>query len=483
MKYTINTSSIISSLYRQIFGGCNYINVPPSFAPYTYDSFLPIAAKSTLSSLVQQGGFVLNYSTNSDYITDFFESSTNVKSLRRMYNVFVSSAGANGTTLINSLPITISSLTREPALYSTATTFNTNNLISYISNYFGAQDFTAQNFTINDISFTINSVADFPTVKLYKQTISTVIYNKETTTVTQVYTNQILYGGMGELLTGADAISTINQEYGLGGGGGGAGYYGGQAGGFTTPTTGINPYIQNKYFIGGGGGGGGSSYINPLTGTGNSLPGLTIYSGFPTHPLASLLGSGKGGIDSNSFNNYSLYSTFTSITTSPTIKNGGDGLVILTEYVDPFRIVISTATKTFVPLRIDATTNEVVVNKLVISSPQNIIMGPTNPSSFYLDFANYQQFFITLRDHSVSSFHLIPLSTVLSSLNFQSGSIYLNISTFSTNAQLNFSSFNIENTWMGNSPGVLSSYGNRSSYLFEYSVFNSNVYLTTPRAW
>jgi hypothetical protein len=110
-------------------------------------------------------------------------------------------------------------------------------------------------------------------------------------------------------------------------------------------------------------------------------------------------------------------------------------------------------------------------------------MGPSNPSSFYLDFANYQQFFITLRDHSVSTFHLIPLSTVSSSLNFQSGNIYLNISTFSTNAQLNFSSFKIENIWMGNSPGVLSSYGNRSTYLFEYSVFNSNIYLTTPRAW
>ena len=247
--------------------------------------------------------------------------------------------------------------------------------------------------------------------------------------------------------------------------------------------TGANPYIQNKYFIGGGGGGGGSSYINPLTGTGNSLPGQTIYSGYRTHPVASVLRSGQGGIDSNSFNNYSLYSTFSSITTTSTLKNGGNGLVILTEYVDPFRIVISTATRTFIPLRIDATTNEVVVNKLVISSPQNIIMGPLNPSSFYLDFANYQQFFITLRDHSVSSFHLIPLSTVSSSLNFQSGSIYLNISTFSTNALLNFSSFNIENTWTGNSPGVLSSYGNRSTYLFEYSVFNSNVYLTTPRAW
>ena len=483
MDYTINTSSIISSLYRQIFGGFNYINVPPTFAPYTYDSFFPIAAQSTLSSLVQQGGFIINYDTIGDYFTEFFETSTNVRSLRKMYNVFVSSAGANGATLINSLPITISSLTREPALQSTATTFNTNNLISYISNYFGAQDFTAQNFTINDIALTINSVADFPTVKLYIQTISTVIFNKETTTVTQVYTNQILYGGMGELLKGADAVSTINAEYGLGGGGGGAGYYGGQAGAFTTPTLETNPYTQNKYFNGGGGGGGGSSYINPLTGTGNSLPGQTIYSGYRTHPVASVLNSGQGGIDSNSFNNYSLYSTFSSITTLPALKNGGNGLVILTEYVDPFRIVISTATRTFIPLRIDATTNEVVVNKLVISSPQNIIMGPTNPSSFYLDFANYQQFFITLRDHEVSSFHLIPLSTVSSSLNFQSGSIYLNISTFSTSALLNFSSFKIENKWTGNSPGILSSYGNRSTYLFEYSIFNSNVYLTTPRTW
>ena len=484
LDYTINTSSIISSLYRQIFGGCNYINIPPTFAPYTYDSFLPIAAQSTLTSLVQQGGFVINYSTIGDFISEYFETSTSVRSLRRMYNVFVSSAGANGTTLVNSLPITISSLTRDP-VQSTLTSFNTNNLISYISNYFGAQDFTAQNFTINDISFTINSIADFPTVKLYMQTISTVIYTEFVSPAPQVFSNIIHYGRMGTILSGANALSTVSntEDFGLGGGGGGAGYYGGQAGAWTTPVTGANPYTQNKYFIGGGGGGGGSSYINPLTGTGNSLPGQTIYSGFRTHPVASVLRSGQGGIDSNSFNNYSLYSTFSSITTTSTLKNGGNGLVIITEYVDPFRIVISTATQTFVPLRIDATTNEVVVNKLVISSPQNIIMGPSNPSSFYLDFANYQQFFITLRDHNVSSFHLIPLSTVSSSLNFQTGNIYLNISTFSTNAKLNFSSFNIENTWMGNSPGVLSSYGNRSTYLFEYSVFNSNIYLTTPRTW
>jgi len=484
MNYIINTSSIISSLYRQVFEGGNYINIPPTFAPYTYDSFLPIAAQSTLTSLVQKGGFVMNYSTIGDYVTEYFETSTSVKSLRRMYNVFVSSAGANGTTLVNSLPITISSLTRNP-VQSTATTFNTNNLISYISNYFGAQDFTPQNFTIIDITLTINSVADFPTVKLYLQTVSTIQYVAFVSPAPQLFSNVVQYGRMGELLKGANALSTTSNtaDVGLGGGGGGAGYYGGQAGAWTTPVTGTFPYIQNKYFIGGGGGGGGSSYINPLTGTGNSLPGQTIYSGYRTHPTASVLGSGRGGVDSNSFNNYLLYSTFSSITTFPAVKNGGDGLVILTEYVDPFRIVISTATKTFVPLRIDATTNEVVVNKLVISSPQNIIMGPNNPSSFYLDFANYQQFFITLRDHSVSTFHLIPLSTVMSSLNFQSGSIYLNISTFSTNAQLNFSSFNIENKWIGNSPGVLSSYGNNSTFLFEYSVFNSNVYLTTPRAW
>jgi len=484
MDYTINTSSIISSLYRQIFGLCNYINIPPSFAPYTYDSFFPIAARSTLTSLVQQGGFVMNYSTIGDYITEYFETSTNVRSLRRMYNVFVSSAGASGTTLINSLPITISSLTREP-VQSTATSFNTNNLISYISNYFGAQDFTGQNFTINDIALTINSVADFPTVKLYMQTISTIIYSEFRSPDPQVFSNIIHYGAMGTILSGANALSTVSntRDFGLGGGGGGAGYYGGQAGAMTTAVLGVDPYTQNKYFIGGGGGGGGSSYINPLTGTGNSLPGQTIYSGYRTHPVASVLRSGQGGIDSNSFNNYSLYSTFSSITTPSTIKNGGNGLVIITEYVDPFKITISTATQTFVPLRIDATTNEVIVNKLVISSPQNIIMGPSNPSSFYLDFANYQQFFITLRDHTVSSFHLIPLSTVSSSLNFQTGNIYLNISTFSTNAKLNFSSFNIENTWMGTSPGVLSSYGNRSTYLFEYSVFNSNIYLTTPRTW
>ena len=484
MDYTINTSSIISSLNRQIFGGCNYINIPPAFAPYTFDSFFPIAARSTLTSLVQQGGFVINYSTIGDYVTNYFEQSTSVRSLRKMYNVFVSSAGASGTTLINSLPITISSLARNP-IQSTATVFNSYNLISYLSNYFGAQDFTNQNFTINDIALTINSVADFPTVKLYIQTVSTIQYIDFIRPDPQVFSNVVHYGRMGELLKGANALSTTSNtaDTGLGGGGGGAGYYGGQAGAWTTPVQNANPYLQNKYFIGGGGGGGGSSYLNPLRATGNSLPGQSIYSGFPTHPTASLLGIGRGGIDSNSFNNYSLYSTFSSITTLPALKNGGNGLVILTEYVDPFRIIISTSTRTFVPLRIDATTNEVVVNKLVISSPQNIIMGPTNPSSFYLDFANYQQFFITLRDHTVSSFHLIPLSTVLSSLNFQSGNIYLNISTFSTNALLNFSSFNIENTWTGNSPGVVSSYGNRSTYLFEYSVFNSNVYLTTPRTW
>ena len=120
----------------------------------------------------------------------------------------------------------------------------------------------------------------------------------------------------------------------------------------------------------------------------------------------------------------------------------------------------------------------------MISSAQLVTMGPTNPSSFYLDFANYQQFYLTLNDHVVSSFNIIPLSTISSpSMNFQTGNIYLNISTFSTSAVLNFSSFKIENTWRQDRPGVLSSYGNRSTYLFEYSIFNSNIYLTTPRTW
>ena len=484
-NYNINTSTIISSLYKQIYGGNPYKDAIPTFAPYLYDAFFPIAAKSTLTSLVNNGGFTINYNTEGNYFTNFFETSTLVQSSRKMYNIFISSAGANGTSLIDSLPITISSLTREPALQSTATTFNTNNLLTYISNYFESQDYTnTQGFTINDISVLFETIADFPTVKLYIQTVSTIRYTDFIKPAAEVTCNLVYYGKAGSALLGGDGSNaTIDGTRGLGGGGGGGGYIGGAAGAFTTPLVG-GQQIQSKYFIGGGGGGGGSSYIDPLTGTGNSLPGQTFNSGYSTHPVASILNVGQGGIDSNSFNNYLLTSTFSSITTPSNIKDGGDGLLILTEYVDPFRIVISSGSRYFVPLRIDAATNEVVVNKLVISSAQLVTMGPTNPSSFYLDFANYQQFYLTLNDHVVSSFNIIPLSTISSpNMNFQTGNIYLNISTFSTSAVLNFSSFKIENTWRQDRPGVLSSYGNRSTYLFEYSIFNSNIYLTTPRTW
>jgi hypothetical protein len=484
-NYNINTSTIISSLYRQIFGGMQYKDVPPTFAPYVYDAFFPIAAKSTLTSLVENGGFTINYNTQGDFFTNFFERSTLVKSSRKMYNIFVSSAGANGASLINSLPITISSLTREPALQSTATTFNTNTLVTYISNYFQSQDFTEQGFTINDIAIDFKTIADFPTVKLYIQKLSTITYFDIIKPDPQEFKNTVYYGAAGDFLRGGDAtFISPNSTRGIGGGGGGAGFKGGQAGGFTTAVAGATSQIQNKYFIGGGGGGGGSSYIAPLTGTGNSLPGQTFNSGYTTHPLASALKSGQGGIDSNSFNNYLYPSTFSSITTPFLSKKGGDGLLILTEFVDPFRIVVSNGTQYFVPLRIDAATNEVVVNKLVISSAQVVTMSATHPSSFYLDFANYQQFYLTLNDHEVSSFHIIPLTTISSpSMNFQTGNIYLNISTVSTNAVIDFSSFNIENTWNQDRPGILSSYGNRSTYLFEYSIFDSNIYLTTPRTW
>ena len=484
-NYNINTSTIISSLYRQIFGGMQYKDVPPTFAPYVYDAFFPIAAKSTITSFEENGGLRINYNTQGDFFTNFFERSTLVKSSRKMYNIFVSSAGANGASLINSLPITISSLTREPALQSTATTFNTNTLVTYISNYFQSQDFTEQGFTINDILIDFKTIADFPTVKLYIQKISTITYFDIIKPDPQEFRNTVYYGAAGDFLRGGDAtFISPNSTRGIGGGGGGAGFKGGQAGGFTTAVAGATSQIQNKYFIGGGGGGGGSSYIAPLTGTGNSLPGQTFNSGYTTHPLASALKSGQGGIDSNSFNNYLYPSTFSSITTPFSSKKGGDGLLILTEFVDPFRIVVSNGTQYFVPLRIDAATNEVVVNKLVISSAQVVSMSATHPSSFYLDFANYQQFYLTLKDHEVSSFHIIPLTTISSSsMNFQTGNIYLNISTVSTNAVIDFSSFNIENTWNQDTPGVLSSYGNRSTYLFEYSIFNSNIYLTTPRTW
>jgi hypothetical protein len=305
INYNINTSTIISSLYKQIYGNNPYRNAPPTFAPYVYDAFFPIAAKSTLTSLVEQGGFTINYNTDGEYFTNFFETSTLVKSSRKMYSIFVSSAGANGASLINSLPITISSLTREPALQSTATTFNTNNLITYISNYFQSQDYaTTQGFTINDIAVDIKPIADFPTVKLYIQTVSTIRYNDFIKPDPAVTSNAVYYGEQGSVLLGGDGSNTsVDGTRGLGGGGGGAGYIGGSAGAFTTPLVG-GQQIQSKYFIGGGGGGGGSSYIDQLTVTGNSLPGQAFNSGYSTHPLASLLKSGQGGIDSNSFNNY-----------------------------------------------------------------------------------------------------------------------------------------------------------------------------------
>ena len=475
-NYTINTNQIVSSIYRQINAGCNYINIPPTFAPYVYDAFLPIAAKSTLNSLISSGSFVMNYSSFNNYVTQYFETSTVVKANRFMYNIFISTAGPLGTTLIPSLPITISSLTRN-VVQSTATSFTTNNLTTYISNFFNEQDFTNQGFTVNDISFVITTIADFPTVKLYIQTISTIQYSAFVSPTPVITCNTVYYGDMGSQLQGANASNTTaSGDVGIGGGGGGSGLVGGAAGAYTT--------LLNKYFIGGGGGGGGSSYLNLLTGTGKSVPGNSIYSGFASHPIAAALNVGTGGYNSNSVNNYLFNSTYTSNITSDSVKAGGNGLVVITEFVDPFRITVSTATQTYVPFRIDAQTNEVVVNKLVISSPQLITLGPTNPSTVYLDFANYQQFYITLKDHIVSSFHLIPLSTISSqTMNFQTGSIYLNISTFSTSGVLVFSSFIIENTWIGNRPGVVSSYTNNNTFLFEYSIFNSNAYLTTARRW
>jgi hypothetical protein len=486
-NYIINTSTIVSSIYQEIYVNYPYADAPPTFAPYITDAFFPVVAQSTLTNLVTQGQLILNYSVFGDAFTNYFETNTNIKSQRQLYNIFISSAGANGLTLFNSLPVNFSSITREPALFSTVTSYVTYNMASYASNYFSQMDTGNQNFIINDVNFNINTIADFPTVKLYIQTVSTIRYTAFVSTQITTVSNIVYYGDMGTILKGANAVSTvlntIDGSYynGFGGGGGGGGYYGGEAGAFTAGSA-INP--QGKYFIGGGGGGGGSSYISLLNTIGNSVPGQTFYSGFFAHPTAQIYNSGNGGIDSNSFNNYLLNSTYGYSNIPASARNGGNGLAIITEYIDPFRVTINNGVQNFTPLRIDSITNEFVVNKLVISSAQVATMGPSNPSSIFLDFANYQQFYLTLGDHIVSSFHLIPMSTISSpTMNFQTGSIYLNISTVSTNAYLDFSSFHVENSWQGNSPGLLSTYTLGNTFLFEYSIFNSNVYLTTPRAW
>jgi hypothetical protein len=489
-NYVINTSSIISSIYKEIFFGDLYTDAPPSFAPFVTDAFFPAAALSTFNNLQSTGSLIVNFSTFGDPFTNYFETTTNIKSKRNLYNIFISSAGANGLTLYNSLPVNFSSVTQDP-LFQDYTSFVTYNMASYASNYFNTQDYANQNFIINDVNFTIKTIADFPTVKLYLQTISTISYSSFVNTQTTTTSNIVFYGQMGARFQGGNSVSSIvnifnGQIYtGIGGGGGGGGTIGGQAGGFTAGFVGgqiLNPL--NRFFIGGGGGGGGSSYLAPLNTIGNSFPGQSFYSGFPSHPTAQLYASGQGGINSNAFNNYLLNSTFGNITSDISLLNGKDGLAIITEYVDPMRITISNGDQNFTSLRIDSLTNEFVVNKLVISSAQIFNIGPTNPSSLYLDFANYQQFYLTLGDHTVSTFHIIPLSTISSpTMNFQTGSIYLNISTVSTNAKLDFSSFIIENSWYGNSPGILSTYSLNKTFLFEYSIFNSNIYLTSPRTW
>ena len=489
-NYNINTSSIISSIYTEIYLNYPYNDAPPTFAPYIPDAFFPVAAQSTFNSLILTGGLILNYNTSGDFFTQFFETSTNIKSLRTMYNLFISSAGANGLPLFNSLPVNFSSVTREPALFSTNTSFLSYNMATYASNYFNSLDFGNQNFIINDVNFTIQTIADFPTVKLYLQTVSTIQYNTFASTNTTNICNIVYYGPMGTILQGANSISSVvntldgSNYTGFGGGGGGGGYFGGEAGAFTAGNINTVNYYLHQYFIGGGGGGGGSSYLSLLNTIGNSFPGQTFNSGFPAHPTAQLYRAGQGGIDLNSFNNYLLNSTFGYKNNSISALNGGNGLAIITEYIDPFRITINNGTQNFTPLRIDSITNEFVVNKLVISSAQVVTMGPSIPSSIYLDFGNYQQFYLTLGDHIVSTFHLIPMSTISSpTMNFQTGSIYLNISTVSTNAYLDFSSFLVENSWQGDSPGLLSTYTVGNTFLFEYSIFNSNVYLTNPRTW
>jgi hypothetical protein len=494
---------VISSIYAQVYKNSEpVISQLPTFLPDVSTNFFTYQAASSLTGLLNTPSFA-GISTNwanagkADLITSFFNTNTKTPYVSSLFNIFISSAGTGGA-LYSTLPLTISG-SKINILTSTITTYATNTMPQYISNWFMQNSFFAFGFAVNDVTFSIKTLADFPTIKYFSQKRSTVV-----TTITvpnfsyQPTQNNIFYGATGSPFTGGHALQSsvfgINNTPVTFAGGGGSGYLGGSAGGVTE--------TKSQYIIGGGGGGGGSSYIAPLLSTilvqgyvevsttGYSLPGNGTSSGFATHPTVIANNIGTGGFDVNSLNNWLSTYVITLQANSHTRQSGGNGLVLLTEYVDPMIVSISSAGQNFTPMRIESLTNQVVVNKIVISSAQIVSLSKLGGfahdySTAMLDFGNYQQFYLNFSNSSITqSIHVSNINITNEGLNYQNGQIVLNVVSNNNNVLLDFSTnFKIDTSWTGAAfttpPGILNT-SNVGLQKMDYTIFNNNIYLGAP---
>lgn len=412
-------------------------------------------------------------------------NNTLLRPLSTLSHIFISTIG-RGTTENGASEIVSRSL---PVFISSGNTINTTgtegndfltslsyqNMQTYIRNLFRIIDVEETEFTITDASLTYKIIGEFPTINYSERKFSTINFLSTFTSTRTSTENEIFQGSSGAIFQGGNANdaagANIDGINGMWGGGGGGGFFGGGSGAFSR--------VNAPYIIGSGGGGGGSSYINPLTGTGNSLSGNLTSSGFIEHPQARQLGIGRGGVDVNANFNWLSTATYTLATTTNTIGNGGNGLVILTEFVDPFKITISTANNFFVPLRINSQTNEVVVNKLVISSAQHVTFATNTPSTAFLDFGNYQHFHISLNTYNnIWPIHIIPMSTISSpTMNYQSGNIAIVVNAANADdKKIILSSFVIDKNWKGEKGVIIPS--SLGVHMFDYTIFNSNAYLS-----
>jgi hypothetical protein len=470
--------------------------------PDVSTNFFKYQAASSLTGLLNTPSFAGISTTfanagKADLITSFFNTNTQTPFVSSLFNIFISSAGTGGS-LYSTLPLAISG-SKINIITSSITTYATNTMPQYISNWFMQNNFFEFGFAVNDVTFSIKTLADFPTIKYYTQKRSTVV-----TTITvpnfsySPTQNNIFYGATGSPFMGGNALQSsvfgINNTPVTFAGGGGSGFLGGSAGAVTE--------TKSQYIIGGGGGGGGSSYIAPLTSelliqglievstTGYSLPGFGTSSGFATHPTVIANNIGTGGFDVNSLNNWLSTYVITLQANTHTSQSGGNGLVLLTEYVDPMIVSISSSGQNFTPMRIESLTNQVVVNKIVISSAQTVSLSGLGGlahdySTAMLDFGNYQQFYLNFSNSSITqSIHVSNLNLTNAGLNYQTGQIILNVVSNNNNVLLDFSTnFKIDTSWTGAAfttpPGILNTC-NKGLQKIDYTIFNNNIYLGAP---
>ena len=153
-------------------------------------------------------------------------------------------------------------------------------------------------------------------------------------------------------------------------------------------------------------------------------------------------------------------------------------------------VSISSANKNFTPMRIESLTNQLIVNKIVISSAQTISLAGLGGlahdySTAMLDFGNYQQFYLNFSNSSITqSIHVSNINVGNSGLNYQNGQILVNVVSNNNNVLLDFSTnFRIDTSWTGATfttpPGILNTC-NIGLQKMDYTIFNNTVYLGAP---